>query len=78
MYGEGDWNSDGMGLFVKNMHQSRTFMPPFPGTNEEADALVAYIKSIRESGESLEGAQTVGIRTPVLPDTLPSVKTAER
>lgn len=70
MYGPGPWDDDGMFLFMKSMHQSRTFMPPFPGTDDEARALVAYIQSIRESGERLQGAQTAGIRLPavVAPD----------
>mgnify|MGYP000898418120 FL=1 len=43
------------------MHQTRTFMPPFPGNDKEAEALVAYILQLREKPETLHGAQTEGI-----------------
>jgi hypothetical protein len=33
-----------MTLLIQGMHQTRTFMPPFPGTDKEADALVAYLQ----------------------------------
>ncbi|MDF1825227.1 MAG: c-type cytochrome [Verrucomicrobiales bacterium] len=69
MYGEESWNDDGMMLFIQNMHQTRTFMPPFPGNEDEAKALAAYIQSLRGTGETLHGAQTVGIR---LPEPAPS------
>lgn len=62
MYGaDKAWDSNGMMLFIKGMHQTRTFMPPFPGNEKEADALVAYIQQLRQRPETLQGAQTVGI-----------------
>lgn len=63
MYGFGkplDENS--MKAYIPNMHNGRTYMPPFPGNNKELDALVAYIKHIQQTGETLEGAQTTGIK----------------
>jgi mono/diheme cytochrome c family protein len=62
MYG-GDkpWDAAGMRLFIKGMHQTRTYMPPFPGNDKEAEALVAYILQLREKPETLHGAQTEGI-----------------
>ena len=36
-------------------------MPPFPGNEREAEALVAYILQLREKPETLHGAQTEGI-----------------
>ncbi len=62
MYGGGKpWDPAGMTLFIKGMHQTRTFMPPFPGNDKEAEALVAYILRLREKPETLHGAQTEGI-----------------
>lgn len=62
MYGEGEWDSGAMKAFILNMHNTRTFMPPFPGNESEADALVAFIKYLRSSKISLTGAQTEGAR----------------
>ncbi|SKB01778.1 Cytochrome C oxidase, cbb3-type, subunit III [Prosthecobacter debontii] len=62
MYGAGKpWDTAGMVLFIKGMHQTRTFMPPFPGNDREAEALVAYIQQLKENPESLQGAQSAGI-----------------
>jgi cytochrome c1 len=43
------------------MHQTRTFMPPFPGNDKEAEALVAFIQQVRATRESLPGAQSTGV-----------------
>jgi hypothetical protein len=47
--------------FTKNMHNGRTFMPEFPGTQKELDALAAYIKDIQQTGNVIEGAQNEGV-----------------
>lgn len=62
MYGVGqplDVNS--MAAYIPNMHNGRNYMPPFPGTQQESEALAEYIRYVQETGESLEGAQTDGI-----------------
>lgn len=62
MYGKDkplDINS--MAAYIPNMHNGRTYMPPFPGTPQEAEALAAYIQELQQTGEILEGAQTDGI-----------------
>lgn len=62
MYGFGkplDENS--MAGYIPNMHNARTYMPPFPGNRAELHALVAYIKYVQQTGEVLEGAQTEGV-----------------
>ncbi|MNK34121.1 hypothetical protein D3C87_526220 [compost metagenome] len=62
MYGPGkplDVNS--MAGYIPNMHNGRNYMPPFPGTAQEANALAEYIRYVQQTGESLEGAQTEGI-----------------
>jgi len=65
MYGaDKPWDSAAMTAFLSSMHQSRTYMPPFPGTSKEAEALVAYLQQLRETREPLQGAQTVGVSLP--------------
>ena len=62
MYGIGkplDENS--MAAYIPNMHEGRTFMPPFPGNKKEVQALAAYIKNLQQSGDVIEGAQNEGI-----------------
>lgn len=70
MYGVGkplDINS--MASYIPNMHNGRTYMPPFPGTQEESEALAAYIRSIQDTGDVLEGAQSEGVEVSELQDT---------
>lgn len=64
MYGDKPWDDAAMVSFLGTMHQTSTFMPPFPGTTAEKEALVAYIQKLRETREPLRGAQTAGIRLP--------------
>jgi len=45
LYGKKPWDKNAMMAFIKTMHVSRTYMPPFPGSDAEAEALIAYIKS---------------------------------
>lgn len=62
MYGKGKpLDEESMASYIPNMHQGRTFMPPFPGNKKELDALVAYIKELQASGEPLQGAQSEGV-----------------
>jgi hypothetical protein len=78
MYGFGkplDENS--MAAYIPNMHNGRTFMPPFPGNKKELDALVAYIKHLQQTGESLEGAQTTGIKVNPKNDAITVAKKLE-
>ncbi|MEK6511836.1 cytochrome c [Myroides odoratimimus] len=61
MYGKGkplDINS--MKAYIPNMHNGRTYMPPYPGNEEELDALAHYIFYLQQSGATLEGAQSAG------------------
>jgi hypothetical protein len=55
------FKEDMMKSYIKNMHKSREYMPPFPGNDLELDALVAYIKQLQVTNEVLEGAQEVGV-----------------
>jgi hypothetical protein len=62
MYGFGKpLNEASMAAYIPTMHKARTYMPPFPGNRKEIDALVAYIKHLQQTGETLEGAQTFGV-----------------
>ena len=75
MYGaDKAWDSNGMVLFIQGMHQTRTFMPPFPGNDKEAEALVAFIQQVRATRESLPGAQSAGVV--VAPPPAPPAMTA--
>ena len=66
LYGPEAWDSSALAAFVESMHLTRTYMPPFPGTEAERGALVAYIKNLQITREPILGVQTEGI---VLPDT---------
>ena len=57
LYGHEPWDADAMTAFVQTMHTARTFMPPFPGNDKEAEALVAYLKHLQTSPELILGAQ---------------------
>lgn len=48
--------------YIPSMHNGRTFMPPFPGNSKELGALATYIKHLQQTGESLEGVQTTGVK----------------
>ncbi len=62
MYGiNKPFEANAMKVYIQNMHSARTYMPPFPGNEEELDALVAYIKNLQITGETLEGVQGSGI-----------------
>ncbi len=61
MYGPGEWDAAAMTAFLGTMHVSRPYMPPFPGSDKEAAALVAYIQSLRVDRQPLAGAQAAGV-----------------
>lgn len=61
LYGPGGWDPTVMSTFIETMHNSRTYMPPFPGNQRELEALIAYLKDLEENREFLPGAQSRGI-----------------
>lgn len=62
MYGVGKpLDEASMEGYIPNMHLGRTYMPPFPGNEDELKALSAYIRHLQLSGETLGGAQVDGI-----------------
>lgn len=63
MYGmERRWNAETIGLYIGGMHNARPFMPPFPGSKREREALGRYLAGLQFKHETLEGAQQVGVR----------------
>lgn len=53
--------TDAMTTYITNMHNARYFMPPFPGNEQEAKALVAYIQHLQTQPGDVKPAQTNGI-----------------
>ncbi|HOD65203.1 MAG TPA: c-type cytochrome [candidate division Zixibacteria bacterium] len=60
LYGDTPWDPAVLSSFIAVMHNTRTFMPPFPGAPAEADALAAYLRDLQERPRGLPGAQAVG------------------
>ena len=70
MYGpDRTWDPKILSAFINSMHNVRPYMPPFPGSAEERDALAAYLVTLQARIETLEGAQTEGVS--VLPPVNP-------
>jgi mono/diheme cytochrome c family protein len=55
------WDSDAIESFLRVMHNTRAFMPPFPGNADEAKALATFLKSMQFAPVPLQGAQTIGV-----------------
>ncbi len=60
MYGDSTWQADQIAGYLEIMHNTRGYMPPFPGTTTEARALAAYLVSLQHQPDSLPGAQNTG------------------
>jgi mono/diheme cytochrome c family protein len=58
LYGTEPWDKNAILAFISSMHITRTYMPPFPGNDKEAEALTAYLKSLRIDQEYIFGAQS--------------------
>jgi len=63
MYGSSQWNESTVSSYIAVMHQTRTFMPPFPGNGDERGALAHYLVYLQHNGDVLEGAQTAGVNS---------------
>jgi len=70
LYGDQPWDPNVMKSFIKTMHLSRTYMPPFPGNDAEATALVAFLKDLQTNPHTVRGVQSIGI-------TLPNTQTGQ-
>ncbi len=64
LYGAGPWDRDVVKGYLRTMHTVRPYMPPFPGTEEEAGAVADYLLALRRMPAELNGAQTAGVRVP--------------
>lgn len=47
MVGSRPWEKDRLVNFIHGMHITRTYMPPFPGNQAEAEALAVYLQSLQ-------------------------------
>ena len=64
LYGPGPWDRNVVKGYLRTMHTVRPYMPPFPGTEEEAGAVADYLLALRRMPAELDGAQTAGVRVP--------------
>jgi len=62
LYGPPPWDRDTVKAYLLTMHNVRRYMPPFPGSDEEAGALAEFLVSLPSAPQRLEGAQSAGVR----------------
>lgn len=67
LFGASPWDPAAIKPFLAGMHNSRPFMPPVPGTDQELEALTKYLCALQVQPHVLQGAQSRGIDLP-LPD----------
>jgi len=61
LYGWQSWDPVVIQNYLASMHNTRPFMPPAPGTDEELAALSAYLIALRDWPSPLRGAQSHGV-----------------
>lgn len=61
LLGKDNLDPNVMKTYIRSMHTARKFMPPFPGNEAEADALVHFIKYSQTYKSTAEGAQEAGV-----------------
>ncbi len=59
--GDTPWTPEQISNFIAGMHNVRPFMPPYPGTDAEREALSEFIIAHQNRAFRMEGAQTAGI-----------------
>lgn len=47
MLGRNPWTTERLSNFIAGMHLTRTYMPPFPGSPAEAEALAIYLQTLQ-------------------------------
>jgi len=68
LYGEHAlWDEHTLASYVGAMHNARPFMPPFPGSEREKQALATYLVHLQTHREVIEGAQVTGVSSPPRP-----------
>lgn len=61
LYGPGPLDEQTAVAFLRTMHVTRTYMPPFPGNEAEMGALAVFVRQLQATGESVRGAQDIGV-----------------
>ncbi|MDC0685750.1 cytochrome c [Sorangium atrum] len=61
------WRRDAIASYIGAMHNARPFMPPFPGNEQEKQALAAWLESLQTQRDVIEGAQVTGVAAPPRP-----------
>ncbi|MFZ5979953.1 MAG: c-type cytochrome [Candidatus Zixiibacteriota bacterium] len=56
LYGSEPWDETALKAFVLTMHNTRTYMPPFPGNEAELDAMVTYFRQMQINHRYIFGA----------------------
>ncbi|MBD3266667.1 cytochrome c [bacterium] len=74
MYGESGWDKEKIKRYVRGMHNAVPYMPPFPGNEEELDAMVQYFLTLQKYPKTLPGAQTAGAMFPGKEPSMPSTE----
>ncbi|MGE5702145.1 MAG: c-type cytochrome, partial [Clostridia bacterium] len=54
------WTKDGIAKYVSNLHEARSFMPPFAGNEKELEALAAYLEKVGTPKNGLQGQAQKG------------------
>lgn len=61
LYGPAPWDEAAVSAYLGNMHNTRYYMPPFPGSDVEREALAAWLVTLDGVPERLPGDQEVGV-----------------
>jgi hypothetical protein len=61
LFPDTEWDRDLLADYTINMHGARPYMPPFPGTREEALVLSDFLIHLRSSRARIAGAQNGGV-----------------
>ena len=69
LYGTDPWDENALAAFIPTMHMSRTYMPPFPGNEKEAEALVVWLREMQQARSTIYGAQSEGVPRPAAVST---------
>lgn len=67
LYGD-TWDPATLRTFIRTMHSARPYMPPFPGSAKEADALAVFLLDLKAHPRTIQGAQSTGIAIPSEPE----------